>query len=80
MKKEKKSNKRKKETFAEIHQPSVASIKNVIKSGYLLKEGGGYKSWKSRFFVLDGDTNVLYYYAKPKVFKKISKIKRRKKF
>jgi hypothetical protein len=32
-----------------------------------MKEGGSYKSWKSRFFVLDGATRTMYYFAKPKV-------------
>lgn len=31
-----------------------------------MKEGGSYKSWKSRFFVVDGHTRTMYYYAKPK--------------
>ena len=31
-----------------------------------MKEGGSYKSWKSRYFVVDGSTRTMYYYSKPK--------------
>jgi hypothetical protein len=31
-----------------------------------MKEGGSYKSWKQRWFVVDGANRTMYYYAKPK--------------
>jgi hypothetical protein len=31
-----------------------------------MKEGGSYKSWKSRYFVVDGSSKTIYYYSKPK--------------
>eukprot|EP00051_Salpingoeca_urceolata_P013845 m.175187 g.175187 ORF g.175187 m.175187 type:complete len:594 (-) comp17915_c0_seq3:323-2104(-) len=33
----------------------------IIREGYLLKEGGSYKSWKKRFFTLTDSARMLYY-------------------
>eukprot|EP01097_Dermamoeba_algensis_P003444 TRINITY_DN23_c0_g1_i1.p1 TRINITY_DN23_c0_g1~~TRINITY_DN23_c0_g1_i1.p1 ORF type:complete len:251 (-),score=50.18 TRINITY_DN23_c0_g1_i1:1037-1789(-) len=43
---------------------SVSSVKNVVKDGWMTKQGGQWKSWKRRWFVFDGDT--LYYFKTPK--------------
>ena len=38
----------------------VNSKDKVLMKGYLYKQGGNYKSWTKRYFVLQSD--VLYYY------------------
>ncbi|KAJ4455466.1 putative dual adapter for phosphotyrosine and 3-phosphotyrosine and 3-phosphoinositide [Paratrimastix pyriformis] len=35
----------------------------MSKSGWLIKEGGGFKSWRKRWMILDPTTKVLSYYA-----------------
>ena len=44
--------------------PAASAIANPRKTGYLTKQGGSYKSWKHRYFVLD--EKALYYYKSPK--------------
>ena len=34
--------------------------------GWLIKEGGVVKSWKKRWFILDGETGLLTYYSTKK--------------
>jgi len=48
-----------------------------LKKGYLLKKGGGTstfgrRSWKLRYFVLDGEKGTLRYFESEKAFKKNS--------
>jgi hypothetical protein len=52
---------------------------NTLKSGFLVKEGGGYKTWLERYFVLTDD-GLLAYYTSDKVdvkqlFEKRGKLK-----
>jgi len=42
------------------HKPSVASLLNPDKQGFLTKQGGLVKNWKRRWFVLKGDK--IYYF------------------
>jgi hypothetical protein len=42
---------------------SVAALHPADKEGFLTKQGGGYKSWKRRWFVLKG-TNLYYFKSK----------------
>ena len=44
-------------------QPS-ASPSRMSKEGWLLKAGGWNTAWKRRWFVLDGDSRILRYYAR----------------
>lgn len=43
-------------------RPASERNSQVVKAGYLTKQGGGFKSWKKRFFVLRKD-NLLSYYT-----------------
>jgi hypothetical protein len=60
--------------------PEAAPKKaNIIKQGFLIKEGGGYKTWLERYFVLTDD-GLLAYYTSDKVdvkqlFEKRGKLK-----
>jgi len=38
-----------------------------LRQGFMLKEGGGFKSWKRRWFILRH--NILYYYKDPQDIK-----------
>jgi len=49
------------EVLKEISKITVAN--SYTKSGYLTKQGGSYKSWKTRFCVLKG--TYLYYFKDP---------------
>jgi hypothetical protein len=42
--------------------PQMLMAKNPTKWGWMIKQGGGFKSWKRRFFVLVNDK--LYYFEK----------------
>ncbi|KAJ5080161.1 hypothetical protein M0811_14106 [Anaeramoeba ignava] len=33
----------------------------IIKTGYLTKQGGGYKTWRKRWFILKKDNTISYY-------------------
>ena len=39
---------------------------SIVKMGWLIKEGGVVKSWKKRWFILDGETGLLTYYSTKK--------------
>jgi len=43
---------------------SAVSLNPPDKDGYLTKQGGGFKSWKHRYFILKG--KLIYYYKTPK--------------
>ena len=45
----------------------MATAKTPTLTGWLVKEGGSWKSWKKRYFVLDCDKYVLSYYKKDTV-------------
>jgi len=45
-------------------RPSMSvEIKNIIKEGWVTKQGGGFKSWKKRYFILK--LNGISYYEYP---------------
>ncbi|ELP94179.1 hypothetical protein EIN_185860 [Entamoeba invadens IP1] len=48
------------ENELELRYPKQTIGMDAPKSGWLMKEGGGWKSWKKRFFVLDGATLTYY--------------------
>mmetsp|Transcript_18258 Transcript_18258/g.30448 ORF Transcript_18258/g.30448 Transcript_18258/m.30448 type:complete len:502 (-) Transcript_18258:267-1772(-) len=52
---------------------SVSSLGTPDKDGFLTKQGGSYKNWKRRWFVLKGDT--LYYFKTQKDTEQTGQIK-----
>lgn len=50
-----------KKTYAGV---SAKSHKNPFKTGELTKQGGQYKTWKTRYFVLSQDFLLFYYKGK----------------
>eukprot|EP00732_Lithocolla_globosa_P002635 Lithocolla_globosa_v1_NODE_1787_length_2341_cov_4.365267.p1 type:complete len:671 gc:universal NODE_1787_length_2341_cov_4.365267:2196-184(-) len=53
----------------EVAETSEANASEVVKEGYLVKQGGGHKSWKKRWFVLTL-TSLKYYKHADNVGKK----------
>jgi len=48
----------------DVKKIPASSISNPDHTGWMTKQGGGYKSWKRRWFILKGDK--LYYYKSQK--------------
>jgi hypothetical protein len=59
--------------FPQQHQVAVSGVKDVVRHGWLTKQGGRISTWKRRWCVLSAATGTLYYYktqrdAKPAGF------------
>lgn len=50
----------KKPSSANIDISNIESLKNaqIYKTGYLVKQGGKFKTWKNRYFILAGNICV----------------------
>jgi len=50
------------------HFPLLFQPEDVALEGFLFKQGGVVKSWKQRFFVLDSNQKLCYYFTDKTVF------------
>jgi hypothetical protein len=46
--------------MVKVEKKAKAKV-NTVKAGFLFKEGGGFKSWLERYFVLGDDGSLVYY-------------------